>query len=118
MKPDPHASECNAKKRQDRRFTVSWPVDFSLFSSANIPEQSAVAINLSREGLCLKTDSLLKTGMNLCIRIQEFNCATECKAEKCLARMLSIAEVKWCRQINDQKQTWCLAGIKYLMGDY
>jgi len=58
------------------------------------------------------------TGMNLCIRIQELSCVTECKAETWFARMLSVSEVKWCRQIKDKKHTWYLAGIKHLMGDY
>lgn len=118
MNPDQCPSECIAERRQELRFTVSWPVELSLFSSAYIPGQSAVAIDLSRDGLCLKTDSSLKTGMNLCIRIQELNCVTECKNETCFARMLSVSEVKWCRKIKDTKKDCYLAGIKHVMGDY
>jgi hypothetical protein len=66
----------------------------------------------------LKTDSLLKTGMNLCIRIQELNCATECKEATRFARMLSLSEVKWCRKIEDAKRGCYLAGIKHVKGDY
>jgi hypothetical protein len=73
---------------------------------------------LSREGLCLKADRPLKTGMNLCIRIHELSCGANCKEETWFARMLSVSEVKWCRQIKDQKHTCYLAGIKHIMGDY
>lgn len=118
MNPDQHPCECNVERRQERRFNVCWPVEFSLFSTANITGQSAVAIDLSREGLRLKTDSLLKTGMNLCIRIQELNCATECKEATRFARTLAVSEVKWCRKIKDTERGCYLAGIKYVMGDY
>jgi hypothetical protein len=118
MKTDRHPIEPGAERRQERRFTASWPVEFSLFGTGNSPGQSAVAIDLSREGLCLKADRPLKTGMNLCIRIQELSCGASCKEETWFARMLSVSEVKWCRQIKDQKHTWYLAGIKHLVGDY
>jgi hypothetical protein len=118
MKTDRHPIEPSAERRQGRRFTVSYPVEVSLFGTGNSPGQPAVAIDLSREGLCLKADRPLKTGMNLCIRIHELSCVAECKEETWFARMLSVSEVKWCRQIKDKKYTWYLAGIKHLMGDY
>ncbi|MBI5579531.1 MAG: hypothetical protein HY895_10295 [Deltaproteobacteria bacterium] len=118
MKTDRHPSESSAERRREQRFTVSWPVEFSLFGTGNSPGLSAVAIDLSREGLCMKTDRPLKTGVDLCIRIQALRYATECMEETGFARMLSVSEVKWCRQIKDQKHTWYLAGIKHLMGDY
>jgi hypothetical protein len=118
MKTDRHPIEPRVERRQGRRFTISWPVEVSLFGTRNSPGRSAVAIDLSREGLCVKSDNPLTTGMNLCIRIQELSCEANCKEETLFARMLSVSEVKWCRQIKDQKHTWYLAGIKHLMGDY
>jgi hypothetical protein len=118
MKTDRHPIEPSAERRQGRRFAVSCPVEVSLFGTGNSPGQSAVAIDLSREGLCVKTDNPLTTGMNLCIRIQELSCGANCKEETLFARILSVSEVKWCRQIKDQNHTWYLAGIKHLMGDY
>ena len=70
MNHDLHAPEYNADRRQERRFDVCGPVKFSPFGSTNIPYQAASTIDLSGGGLCLKTDSLLKSGMNLCVRIQ------------------------------------------------
>jgi hypothetical protein len=118
MNSDRHPSDWSADRRKDRRFTVSWPVEFSLFGSAKITGQPAVVIDLSFEGLCLKTDSPLKAGMILCIRILKLDCETECKEERCLARMLSIAEVKWCREIKGTKEGCYLAGIKHVIGEY
>jgi hypothetical protein len=118
MKTDSHLSESSAERRQGQRFTVSWPVKLSFFGTGNSPGQSAVAIDLSREGLRVKTNRPLKTGMNLCIRIQELNCATECKEATRFARTLAISEVKWCREIKDEERGCYLAGIKYVNGDY
>jgi hypothetical protein len=118
MKTDRLPIEPSAERRQGRRFTVSWPVEISLFGTGNSPRRPAVAIDLSREGLCVKTGRPLTTGMNLCIRIQEFSCVAACKDETLFARMLSVSEVKWCRQIKDQNHTWYLAGIKHFLGDY
>lgn len=118
MSTDCSQSGSGTDRRQERRFGASWPVELSLFGSGNYPGRPAVVIDLSCEGLCLKTDSPLKAGMILCIRILKLDCATECKEERCLARMLSIAEVKWCREITDTKEGCYLAGIKHVMGDY
>jgi len=120
MSTDCSQPEPGTERRQERRFTVSWPVEFSLFGSANIPGQPAVVIDLSWEGLCLRTDVLLKAGMILRIQILKLNCAIECKEETCLARMLSVSEVKWCRKTKDtEKGRSCyLAGIKHVLGDY
>lgn len=118
MKTYRHPLESNAERRRERRFTASWPVEFSRFGSEDSSGQLGVVVDLSREGLCLKTDNQLKTGVHLCVRMQELNCAGECKEETLFARMLSVTEVKWCRKICDKKKSCYLAGIKHVVVDY
>jgi hypothetical protein len=118
MSTDCNQSEPGTDRRQERRFGASWPVEYALFGSENILGQSAVAVDLSRESLCLKTEKPLIAGMNLCIRIQKPDGGAECKEEGCFVRMLSVSEVKWCRKIKDSKKGCYLAGIKHVMDDY
>lgn len=106
------------ERRRERRISACWPIEFFQFCARDTPKQAAVAIDLSREGLRLKTDIPLKTGMNLCIRIQEMNHPTQCKEETWFARNLSVSEVKWCRKINSKKRSWYHVGIKYVLSDY
>lgn len=118
MSTDCNPSEPGTDRRQERRFGASWPVEIALFGTGNHPGQPAVTIDLSREGLCVKTEKPLTAGMNLCIRLQKLDCGAECKEEGCLVRILSVSEVKWCRKIKDAKKGCYLAGIKHVMGDY
>jgi hypothetical protein len=119
MNIDRYKSEPIGERRRERRSNSSCPVEFTLFGTENSnEEQYAVVVDLSREGLCLKTDNQLKTGTHLCLRMQEFNCANECHEEKVWARMLSVVEVKWCREIRFQKTICYVAGMKHVVVDY
>lgn len=118
MNPDQHSCECDVERRRERRIAASWSVEFSRFGTEDRSGQAGVVIDLSREGLCLKTDNQLKTGMHLCIRMKELNCEGECKEEILFARMLSVAEVKWSRKTSDKKNSSYIAGFKYVVVDY
>lgn len=118
MNTDCYKSEPIGERRREKRSNTSCPVEFTLFGTENCNEQSAMVVDLSREGLCLKTDNQLKTGTHLCVRIQEFNCINERQIEKVFARMLSVVEVKWCRKIKGQKTPCYVAGMKHVVVDY
>ena len=113
-----YKSEPIGERRRERRSNSSCPVAFTRFGNENSIEQSAVVVDLSREGLCLKTDNQLKTGTHLCVQMQEFNCGTECQGEKIFARILSVVEVKWCRKMKGQEATCYVAGTKHVVVDY
>ena len=113
-----YQSEPGNERRRERRISTSWLIEFFQSGTKDTLGQAAVAIDLSREGLRLKTDMPLKTGMNLCIRVQEMNRATKCKEETWYARNLSVSEVKWCRKISSKNKFWYISGIKHVMGDY
>lgn len=111
-------TESGCERRRKMRFRASWPIEFFQFGTKNTPGQAAVAIDLSQDDLCLKTDKPLKTGMNLFIRIQEINRTPKYKEEACFARNLSVSEVKWCQKVNSEKRIWYHVGIKHVLSEY
>lgn len=118
MNTDRYKSEPTAERRRERRSNSSCPVAFTRFGTENSNEQSAVVVDLSREGLCLKTDNQLKTGTHLCVRMHEFKWGNDCHEENIFARILSVVEVKWCQKIKGQKTTCYVAGMKHVVVDY
>ena len=104
------------ERRISDRSSCAGLARFAVFNQAE--QRRALITDFSREGLGLQSQQELKPGRYLSIRVEITRLpAAEASCEASVPS-IGIAEVKWCRPIEDEAQTVFAAGVKFLLPGY
>ena len=101
------------EKRACRRNTCNASITCSYFNSAR--RYSAKTTNHSKEGLHFELDFPLKPGASVYIRVENLSLdASGSKSSRCSRlRSLSLAQVRWCKEIHGPAGNYYKVGLKY-----
>ena len=103
------------ERRAYKRCCFQTPVICAHFNSDRF--YHAKTTNHSQEGINFVSDFPLKTGANIYVRV-DYDSHDDQQPGFCDcggARLLGLAEVKWCREIPDGYESFYKIGLKYLM---
>ena len=106
----------NLEKRKDERECASIPIVCSYFNKEEYFQ--AQTLNHCPGGVCLKSETYLKPGAAVLFRVHRFDRNAPCDCNSIGLRTVSLAEVKWCREILDSKAPSYEVGIKYFAPTY
>jgi hypothetical protein len=108
------ATEKRIDKRHDCDTTIEW-TQFNLIASnyARPMFYRGRAVNFSESGLYFETNYPLKPGITLLFRIEVSRCkASNSEDCECL-RSISLADVKWCRDLVKNGESYFGIGARY-----
>jgi len=101
------------EKRACRRNDYVASITCTHFNSDRF--YSARTTNHSKEGLQFDSDFPLKPGANMYIRVEDLllNASDFKGSGFCELRSLSLAQVRWCKEIPDPHGSYYKVGLKY-----
>ena len=73
------------------------------------------AIDCSEEGLRFQSDFELKPGSSVLIRMESVRMNLPATAGKIAVRSVALAEVKWCRILQDLPEAVYTTGVKFFL---
>ncbi len=100
-----------AEKRVNERQRYTAPIVFSHFNKKHLFD--AQTLNHCDRGMSFKSNVFLRTGATLYIRVKEFHSNGSCTGLCEGLRSVTLAEVKWCREIMDTNVPSYRTGVKY-----
>ena len=104
------------EKRNDERWQHMAAISVSYFNkNAYFDGQT---LNYGSGGLCFKSNSFLKPGITVFIRLKEFRPNDLCNGVSNELRSVTLAEVKWCRKIHDIDLQTYSVGVGYFPPAY
>jgi hypothetical protein len=101
----------NAEKRANERQRFVAPIVFSYFNKEECFD--AQTLNHCDSGLCFKSDVCLKPGASVYIRVKKFPLNGSCSSNCAGLRSVTLAEIKWCRELSDPIVHSYEIGAKY-----
>ena len=104
--------QMNTEKRISERRSFSAEVRYAYFNKK--PFYSARALNLSSSGMCFRSSLFIKPGSTLYIRLEKFNPEVLKTGIWIGLRTVTLAEVKWCREVPGDGDTPYGIGVKYI----
>lgn len=99
------------EKRHDERRQHVAPISFSYFNKE--PFFDAQTFNCGWGGMCFKSNFFLKAGTIVCIRSKNSNPNGFGIGVAEGLRSMTLAEVKWCREIHDGDVPAYGVGVRY-----
>ena len=100
-----------SEKRLSKRYLCETHIVFSSFNAKDFC--TAQTLNHCMNGMCFKSPNPLKFGKTISIRVKSFK-PNELYDGQCKGlRSLTLAEVKWCSELPDDKVSWYGIGVKY-----
>jgi hypothetical protein len=107
----------NVEKRAYERRSYTAEIQFSFFNRKSCFE--ARTLNCCPGGLGFESDFFLKPGSVVLIRVKKFHPSGPCTGHCQALRLLTLSEVKWCREISSAADTFSYGvGVKYFESDY
>ncbi|KPJ75591.1 MAG: hypothetical protein AMJ54_14485 [Deltaproteobacteria bacterium SG8_13] len=104
------------EKRISERCSCGGSIRFGLFNREQT--HGACVTDFSEQGLGIQSKLELKRGLYLLIRLDGIRPGKPDVFRKANLRSIGIAEVKWCRSVEDGSDTAFAAGIKFLLPGY
>jgi hypothetical protein len=105
-----------AEKRGYERHSFTADIVCSYFNKE--PFYNAQMLNLGTGGMCFKSDSFLRPGATVFIRVKKIHpngvCAGFCEG----LRSVTLAEIKWCKKESETEDTDYEVGVKYFESVY
>ena len=101
----------STEKRANKRYAYSAPIVFSGFNTKD--SYNAQTLNYCMDGLGLKSTLPLRLGKTICIRVTHFKQDAPGSGEFDGLRSITLAEVKWCREIARPNDFTYEVGVKY-----
>ena len=89
------------------------PVVIAPFSTRFYREYASMTFNHSKGGMCIEAAEHLKSGSVLYIRLAKSPSDDVYHGNRKNLRISTLAEVKWCRELEDKFGTYYLVGVKY-----
>jgi hypothetical protein len=108
--------KANPEKRVNERRSFAAPIVFSYFNKKECFE--AQTLNHCDKGLCFKSDVCLKPGATVYIKVKKFPSNGSCNGHCAALRSVTLAEIKWCREIPDPMVHTYEIGVKYYESVY
>jgi hypothetical protein len=105
-----------AEKRAGDRHSYPVPIEFSYFNKNYRFE--AQTQNHCAEGMCFKSNSFLKPGAIVYIRVKNFHPNNSCTGLCHGLHSVSLAETKWCKEFINKTETFFEIGVKYFAPEY
>lgn len=103
-----------SERRTNRRYDCDATIKWSFFCGHLF--YHGRTLNFSTGGLYFETDVALKPGATILIRIEAYGAAAPRTADHACLRTISLAEVKWCRDLEHNGETFFGAGARYHIG--
>lgn len=106
----------HAEKRACQRHCHVADITFSYFNSEHV--YKAEALNFGSDGMCFKSILFLQPGATVCIRLKSVrdDPVGACACEG--LRSVTLAEVKWCREVPGDENSSYGVGVKYFAPAY
>ena len=101
----------DSEKRANERQSFSTPIVFSYFNKELFFD--AETLNHCDRGLCFKSDVRLKPGATVYINVKKFSLNGPCTSNCNGLRSVTLAEIKWSREIPDPPVHSYEIGVKY-----
>lgn len=105
-----------SEKRASERRICNALMSYSYFNHTSCYE--AKILNCSSGGMCFQSSQFLQLGATVCIRVQDFKSFDALKDCEVGLRCMSLAEVKWCREVPGAASAIYSIGVKYQPPDY
>jgi len=105
-----------AEKRACQRHCHAADITFSYFNTEHF--YKAEALNFGSGGMCFKSGLLLQPGATVCIRLKAVH---DDPVGACVCeglRSVTLAEVKWCREVPGGETSSYGVGVKYFAPAY
>ena len=87
-------------------------IKFSYFNKESLYE--AQILNYSDVGMCFKSEVSLQPDATVYIRLKDAPQQGDYSTDNRGLRSATLAEVKWCREIQDETKPFYEIGVKYL----
>jgi hypothetical protein len=100
-----------SEKRAFERRACDAVMAFSHFNQTY--SHDARILNCSAGGMCFQSSVFLHPGATICIRVKEFDAADGLEDCENGLRCMSLAEVKWCREVPGAESATYGIGVKY-----
>lgn len=117
---DPYVCRITAdfpnEKREEDRLDCDCNINWAYFDKE--VSSTAMALNCSRIGCCIRLNRPLEPGSTLLIRITKCKDSQGAFKSQEILRWNSMAEVKWCNKLNDNGNDRYSAGLSYLSRVY
>ena len=99
------------EKRHNERCQHMAPISFSYFNKESYFD--AQTLNYGSGGMCFKSNFFLKSGTIVLIWLKKFNPHGFCNGVSAGLRSVTLAEVKWCKEIHDKDVPAYGIGVRY-----
>jgi hypothetical protein len=107
----------NAEKRAYERFPYIAPIVFSYFNNRRYVESQT--LDHCTNGMCIKSNFFLQPGTAVYIRLKNNLLTGEsCPGASEGLRFATLAEVKWCKYMHDENDSYYGVGVKYFESGY
>jgi len=106
----------HAEKRTCERHCYSADIAVSYFNKEH--SYDAHTLNIGTGGMCFKSNLFLQPGATLYVRLKETHPNSSCSGFCEGLRLVTLAEVKWCREMNGVEAFPYGVGIKYFERAY
>jgi hypothetical protein len=100
------------EKRCDQRWEYMGSISFSYFNKE--PFFNAQMLNYGPGGICFKSNLSLKPGTIVFIRLIKSNSNGFCNGVSGALRSVTLAEVKWCKKMDDIDVPAYGVGVAYI----
>lgn len=98
-----------------RRYTAT--IEFSYLNSDQYYYE-AQTLNHSDEGICFKSEIPIRHRATVLIRANNFHPNGACNGDCRGLRLLTLAVVKWCKEISNETKSFYEVGAKYFQPPY
>jgi hypothetical protein len=104
------------EKRHDERWQHKAAISFSYFNNESCFDGQT--LNYGSGGMCFQSNFFLKPGATVFIRLKGSKPNGFCKGVSEGLRSVTLAEVKWCREIHDIAVPAYSVGVRYFPPAY
>jgi len=105
----------HAERRISVRYDCTGHIRFTQFNREK--SDRARVIDFSEEGLRFQANFEIKPGSSLLIQVESIDIEQPEIVRNIVMRSFGIAEVKWCRVLEDQPTTLYTAGVKFFLSE-
>ena len=106
----------NVEKRACERHRYAADIAFSYFNKEH--SYNARTLNLCTGGMCFKSNLFLKPGATVYIRLKTAHPNGSCSGYCEGLHLVTLAEVKWCQEVNGADAYPYGVGVKYFEAAY
>jgi len=100
------------RRRMEKRYACEAKIKWSYFNT--VKSFDAKTLNCSPNGIYFETPNEVKSGTTIVIRTESFLSKNAGSNELNCLRTVSLAEVKWCRELSNDGDRYFEAGVRHI----